>query len=256
MRQFMAFVKKEWMEQLRTGRFLLLLIVFLLFGILSPALAKLTPLLYEMMQESMQEQGLVLQSVTVTALTSWQQFYKNISMMLLVLVAMSSGVLTGEYQKGTLIIVLTRGLPRWMVIAGKMLVQMVCWTIYYWSAFGITLAYTVYFWDNGIAKHWLFAGFGIYLVGLWLLGLLMLGSVLLRNNMGVMLFTGAVVMVCYLAGMVPDIAGWLPTRLLASGTLLNGVVKMDEFAKAAWVCAGTGVLCVGLAAAGFNKKRL
>lgn len=252
----MAFVKKEWMEQIRTGRFLILLIVFVLFGILSPALAKMTPWLFEMMQESMQEQGIVVQETAVTALTSWQQFYKNVSVMLLVLVAMSSGVLTGEYQKGTLITIVTRGLPRWMVVIGKTLVQILCWSIYYWGAFGITLAYTVYFWDNKIAEHWLFAGFCVYLTALWLLALIMLGSVLFRNNMGVMLFTGAIVMVCYLVGMVPDAAVWLPTRLLSSGELLNGAMKVSDFTKAAWMCVGTGVLSEVLAVAGFNKKRL
>lgn len=256
MRALMAFVKKEWMEQIRTGKFLILLIIFILFGILSPALAKMTPWLFEMMQESMQEQGIVVQEAVVTALTSWQQFYKNISMMLLVLVAMSAGVLTGEYQKGTLVTIVTRGLPRWMVIAGKSLVQIVCWTIYYWSAFGITFAYTVYFWDNGIVKHWLFAGFCVYLMGLWLLGIMMLGSVLFTNNMGVMLFTGAVVLICYLVGMVPDAAVWLPTRLLSAGNLLDGSMKMSEFAKAAWVSVGTGILGELLAVVRFNKKCL
>lgn len=256
MRQMMAFIKKEWMEQVRTGKFLILFIIFVLFGILSPALAKLTPLFYEMLQESMQEQGLMVAEVTVTALTSWQQFYKNIGMMLLVLVAMTSGVLTGEYQKGTLITIVTRGLPRWMVVAGKAFVQIACWTIYYWSSFGITLAYTMYFWDNTVAKHWLFAGFCVYLMGVWLISLLMLGSVFFTNNMGVMLFTGAVVMVCYLAGMIPDAAEWLPTRLLDAGNLLNEAMKMKEFVKAAWVTGGTAILSLVMAAAGFTRKRL
>ena len=36
-----AFLKKEWMEWKRTGRMAVLLLVFLLLGIMNPALAKL-----------------------------------------------------------------------------------------------------------------------------------------------------------------------------------------------------------------------
>lgn len=41
MKQLMAFMKKEFLEQLRTGRVILLLILFCLFGILNPATAKI-----------------------------------------------------------------------------------------------------------------------------------------------------------------------------------------------------------------------
>ena len=34
-----AFLKKEWMEWWRTGRFMVLLLIFVLFGIMNPAMA-------------------------------------------------------------------------------------------------------------------------------------------------------------------------------------------------------------------------
>lgn len=36
-------MKKEWMEQVRSGRLLILVIIFILLGIMNPAVAKLTP---------------------------------------------------------------------------------------------------------------------------------------------------------------------------------------------------------------------
>ncbi len=49
MKQLTAFTKKEFMELIRTGKALLLMILFILFGIMNPAIAKLTPWLLETM---------------------------------------------------------------------------------------------------------------------------------------------------------------------------------------------------------------
>ena len=66
-----AFLKKEWMEWKRTGRMLVLLLIFALFGIMNPAVAKLTPWLMETLSESLADTGLVTTTVTVDAMTSW-----------------------------------------------------------------------------------------------------------------------------------------------------------------------------------------
>ena len=49
----LAMLRKEWMENVRGGRLLNLLVLFVIFGIMSPAIAKLTPWLMEMMAEEM-----------------------------------------------------------------------------------------------------------------------------------------------------------------------------------------------------------
>lgn len=43
MRGYLAFVKKELLEQVRTYKLLILLLVFFIFGMLSPLMAKLMP---------------------------------------------------------------------------------------------------------------------------------------------------------------------------------------------------------------------
>ena len=81
MRQINAFIKKEWMEQQRTHKLMIILIVSLLMGIMAPAVAKLTPVLFESMTDTLAEQGIVgIEVGEVTAITSWQQYYKNIFM--------------------------------------------------------------------------------------------------------------------------------------------------------------------------------
>ena len=83
MKTLMAFMKKEWMEQIRSSRLFILGLIFLAVGIMNPAFAKLTPWLMEMVAETMEESGLVVVEVKVDAMTSWTQFYKNISTVLI-----------------------------------------------------------------------------------------------------------------------------------------------------------------------------
>lgn len=83
MRKLIAFTKKEYMEQLRNGRLVVLCILFVLLGIMNPAIAKLTPWMYQIFADSLAENGIVVTAVPVNAMTSWTQFFKNIPIGLL-----------------------------------------------------------------------------------------------------------------------------------------------------------------------------
>ena len=89
-----AFLKKEWMETIRTGRGFLLLLIFGLFGIMNPAIARLTPWMMKVMSESLRDAGFVMTAVEVNAMTSWSQFYKNIPLALIIFVLLVSGCFT------------------------------------------------------------------------------------------------------------------------------------------------------------------
>ena len=133
-----AFLRKEWMELYRSGRFLILLLIFTLFGIMNPAVAKLTPWLMETLTDSLAESGLTVTEVTVDAMNSWGQFYKNIPAGIVVFILLCSSSFTGEYQKGTLIPPVTKGLSRRKILLAKALTMFVLWTVMYWLCFGIT----------------------------------------------------------------------------------------------------------------------
>jgi ABC-2 type transport system permease protein len=256
MKQLAAFTKKEFMEMIRTGKAYILLIIFVIFGIMNPAIAKLTPWIYEMMADSLKEQGITIGNVVVTAMSSWEQYYKNMSMEFIVLVVMFCGILTSEYQKGTLINMLTKGLPRWKVILAKNVALLVGWSLCYWMCFGITCAYNAYFWDNSIAKHFVFAATGSYLFGIWLISLIMLCSAFLNSGSAVLLTTGGIYTVTYLLSMIPDVAHYLPTKLTSGMELLTSTARIQDYIGA----IVTTVLLIALSSiatvAGFNRKSL
>ncbi len=99
MRQLIAFAKKELKENWRTGKIITLSALTVIFGIMNPLLAKLTPYLVQAMSTTLAESGISVQKITVDATTSWTQFYKNIPMLLIFFLLLFSGILTSEYQK-------------------------------------------------------------------------------------------------------------------------------------------------------------
>ncbi len=257
MRQFSAFIKKEWMEQSRTNKLLILGIVSVIFGIMSPAVAKLTPVIFEAMSESLSDQGISsIQLGEVTAITSWQQFYKNISTLMIVFVIMASGTLTNEYQKGTLVNIVTKGMPRHKILISKLIVQVILLSLSYFITFFTTYIYTVYYWDNSVVKHCFLAALLPYLFGLWLIALIFLASAISNTNISVLLFVGGAVALCYLLGIAPDIKEYLPITLLESGNLLTEASSPADFAKSTLVTAITALLAIPASIMAFNKKNL
>ena len=106
MKSLFAFMKKEWLETVRSGKIVILVILFVLFGIMNPAVAKLTPWLMETLADSLAEAGMIVTAVQVDALTSWTQFFKNIPIGLIAFVLIYSNTFTKEYQSGTLVLML------------------------------------------------------------------------------------------------------------------------------------------------------
>lgn len=256
MKSLIAFTKKEWMEQLRSGRLLLLLVLFFLFGIMNPAIAKLTPWMFELMADTLEESGMIVTTVTVDAMTSWTQFFKNIPMALIVFVLMESSIFTREYQSGTLVLALTKGLERYKVVLAKTIVLAVLWSAGYWLCYGVTFAYNAYFWDNGITKNLLFSATCWWLFGLFAVTLVVLFSVMAEGNSGVLLGTGGVILVAYLVSLLPKAKPFSPAKLMGSATLLTGAEGKDAYYRAILI---TVVFCVAAVAVSIpvqNKRKM
>ncbi|MDO5409826.1 MAG: ABC transporter permease subunit [Lachnospiraceae bacterium] len=254
MKQLTAFTKKEFLEQLRTGKIMILGILFCLFGIMNPAIAKMTPWLFELMSEQLSESGMVIAEMKVDALTSWTQFFKNMPILLIVFIVMLNGILTAEYQKGTLINVITKGLKRWKVLISKLVMMAVLWTVGYLITFGVTYGYNAYFWDNRIVQNLVFAVWGYYLAGLWLITVLLLASAVTRTSSAVTLSVGAAFAVSYLLGLIPEIKKYVPTFLMSSNELMAGTLSSKQCLAAVGITAFLTAVNIFLSIVFFNKK--
>lgn len=256
MKAFVVFFKKEWLESARSGKLTLLGCLFLLFGVMNPAIAKLTPLLMELFADSLSESGMIVTEVQVNALTSWTQFFKNIPMALIVFLLTYSNSFTKEFDSGTLIPILTKGLSRYKVLFAKASTLLLVWTVGYWLCFGITYGYTAYFWDQSIVQNLMFSIFCWWLFGVWTIAAVILFSTLTRANTGVLLGTGSAVLASYLLGFIPKLKTTVPTRLMDGNSLIYGIDGIETYVPAIVTVCGLIVLLIGIALPIFNKKQL
>lgn len=256
MKPLLSFLKKGYLEAARTGKLVILALLCLLFGIMSPAIAKLTPWLMDMMSETMAESGLVVTDVQVDAMTSWTQFFKNAPIALIAFVLLFSDMFTKEYRSGTLLLMLTKGLSRYKVVLAKTVLLLSLWTAGYGLCFAITYGYNAYFWDNSVANNLLPAIACWWLFGVWVLCLLILFSSLLQNNAGVILCTGAAVLVAYVVSVIPKAKAYSPAMLMENNSLLHGMEGIDASLKAIVVVVALCVVCVAVSIPIMNKKQL
>lgn len=251
-----SFFGKELLAQLRTGKLLFLLILFALFGVMNPAIAKLTPWLLELFSDSLAGSGMTVTEVTVTARDSWGQFFKNIPMALIAFVLLEGGIFTGEYRAGTLTLSLSRGLCRYQVVLAKAAVLLILFTVGYLLCFLITYGYTAYFWDQSTVHHLATAVFCYWLFGVLTISLLCLFSTLLSEGAGVLLGTGAVILVLSLVGLIPGIRDYLPTALTDGTSLILGAVEPAARLAPILITAAASLACFFSSIPIFNQKRL
>lgn len=256
MKSLLSFMKKEFFEAARTGKLIILLLLFVLFGIMNPAIAKLTPWMMEMFADTMAESGFIITDIQVDAMTSWTQFFKNIPMALIAFVLIYSDIFTKEYKSGTLLLILTKGLSRYKVLLSKTVLLLSLWTLGYGLCFAITYGYNAYFWDNNVANNLFLAAFIWWLFGIWVISLIVLFSAVLENNTGVSLCTGGIVLLAYVFGIIPKIQPYTPMMLMDTASLMTGAEGIDTYIKAIFITAVLSVVCIVISIPIINKKQL
>lgn len=256
MKSLLSFTKKEFTEHFRSAKIFILAGLFLLFAVMSPLLAYFTPVIVEMLSESMAQIGTQITVSEVTAMDSWLQFFKNIPIALIVFVILESNIFTKEYQKGTLVLALTKGLKRYKVIIAKTLVMLLLWSVCYWGHFGLTYVINDLVWDNSVVQNLGFAVFCCYLLGVMAICLVVLFSTIANANIMVLVGTGGLIFGSYLVGMLPKIGKFFPTQLLSTTNLLYGMQEVSYFkyaiVTASIVCVVSLILSVPL----FNKRHI
>lgn len=256
MRQLTAFIQKEFTEVMRNSKLLICAIIFILLGIMNPAIAKITPWLVEQFSNATSGAGMLIQTMEISALTSWEQFFKNMPMGIVIFVLMFSGIVAAELQKGTLINIVTKGMPRWKIMVSKLILLLVLWTGMYFASYIITYVYNDFYWDNDTVNNIFFSVFCLYLFGVWLISLIILMSALADNSAAVSIGVCGVFLLSYLLGIIPTVQDYLPTKLKGSSSLIYELAKPADFTGAIVVVAIWSLADIIMGIIIFNKKNL
>ena len=252
MNGYLAFVKKEFTENMKNYRFLIMLVVFFVFGIMSAFLAKFTPEILSAFAAEMK------MSSEPVALDAWKQFYKNISGVgFSAVIILYGSCLSGEYSKGTLVLMVTKGLSRKAVIFAKYTVAAVLMTISYWGSYSFTYGYTAFLWSDTKLSNVALAAFALWIVGFLYLSILMIGCVLFKQTFTSILFTGGMVAVISLLGTIEPLAKFSPFHLTTQNIdLISGIVAPSDFITSVLTSVIMSILGLLIAIKLFNTKAL
>jgi ABC-2 type transport system permease protein len=254
MRGYIPFIKKEFTEQLRTFRVLIILAVFFIFGMMSPLLAKMLPDI----MSGMEIQGMTITIPEAKAMDAFGQFFKNTTQMgVIVILLVFGGIISNELTKGTLINILAKGLGRHTVILAKYTAALILWTVTFLLSALVNQGYTMYLFDTSEVKNVVFAMFCFWLFVAFLLALIILSSILTGGSFGGLILTAAVLGGLLLLNVFPNTEKVNPIYLSSHNLeFLSGSLKPVEATTPILI---TVVLIIAILTASislFNKKKL
>lgn len=250
---YLAFTKKELKENTKNFRLLVMVFIFLIFGLSSPLLARFTPEILSAFAS-----GMDISVTPPAAMDSWEQYYKNISGIgFSALIILFGSMLSSEYSKGTLIIMLTKGLSRPSVILAKFTASAAVMTLCYWASFAVTYGYTAFLFHEPPLPHTLFAALALWIIGFLYLSILLLGCVLFRQTFTSILFTGGMAALFSLLTFVKQTEPYNPFILTSRNLdLLSGKAVPSEFFIPMLLTLVLIIVSLCAAVKIFNKKQL
>lgn len=251
---FLVSVRKELIQQWRTRRFLVVMAVFVLFGLTSPLVAKLVPDIIKNVAGAEQFADLI---PTPSAVDAMAQYVKNITQfgfMLAVLLGMNA--VAGEKEAGTAAMILSKPMPRWAFVLSKFTAQSLVYLSAYFVAGLGAYYYTIIIFGSLDALT--FLGINLLLL-LWLLtfvGASLLGSVI-GSSIASAAGVGIGLAVAFLlAGNIPGYGQLFPGGLVAWASALGANMPMPANGGALAASFVLIVLCLMWSVALFERQEI
>lgn len=225
MREFYVLVKKELLEQWRTKKILIMIIVFLFVAVASPILAKLTPELLK----GLSVQGMKIELPTPTYKNAIDQLIKNISQIaLLVLVFVAAGSITDEKNKKTLEIILTKPISRTKFILSKFISNYISLGLIFVASIILFYLYTTSLFASFSFINFIIMATIVLLYIFMIISITILASAVLKNSIA----AGAVGFISFILfgtifGMIEQIKNLSPNLIFSNykDVVSNGYIQ-------------------------------
>ncbi|TCK90609.1 ABC-2 type transport system permease protein [Natranaerovirga hydrolytica] len=202
-----AFFKKELKELIKTHRFLVITVLFIFFAIVSPVTARY---INEIII-NFGDLDITLPSPVFT--DAYTQFFSNNTINVIILIILTSGTVVSEKSKGSIMLILSKGLERRKLLLTKTLVYCTFFTFVYWLSVCITYLYTYLLFEEAYTPALLISFGTTWLYGLFLIVVAILMSVISYSfSMAAGLTFGAYIVFNIIAS-VPYINKYSPAYL-------------------------------------------
>lgn len=244
MNKVWPFLRKEFLENFRSGRLTFLVILFSVFGIMNPAIAKLTPWILRMLAEPLAKSGITFKEIEITALQSWEQFYKNIPIVLIVLVVIFGGIFSNEYARGTLTPLIVKGLSKTSIFLSKYIIVFCTWTAGFWLCYMITYVYNDIYWDNAGIPNVQTAAFLWWFFGIWIISIEMMFAINCHSSSTVILLVGVVFFASYILSFFARLKNIVPTCLMNGYSFLTGAAAPESIMTSVYVTLAMCILAI------------
>lgn len=255
---FVTLLRKEILENRRTHRLLILAVVLLVFGMLSPITARFAPEIIRLAAGDTANTDALMQLIPdPTVIDAVDQYLKNLTQIgMLVIVLLVMGLVAGEKERKTAVLLLVRPVRRPVFLLAKFsaFVFLLCCCL---AAAGLAC----YLYTGLLFGEWLDAGAFTAINGLMLLYLLVpltltfFGSTVSYSRVLAAAIGLGGWLVLNLLGAVHAFRDYAPGRLSAAAAGLSRGMPFD-----AWAAVLTGlaliILCLICGASIFQKQEL
>ena len=216
---FLVVIRKELLELWRTNRLLVILVVFVFFGLLSPLVAKLTPELIRLIPEGEMIAELIPPPSFNDAMV---QYSKNTSQFGIVLaLLMTMGAVAQEKDKGTAAMMLSKPLSRSAFLGAKFVALGLAFMIGLAASAAAAYYYTMLLFEAPDISSWLALNGLMFLYLLVFVALTLLCSTVSRSLIVAGGLGFGAMAILSLLGMLSVIGDYMPAQLLKWGLGLN-----------------------------------
>jgi ABC-2 type transport system permease protein len=212
---FWASLRKEIIEQNRTKKLLVTVIVLVLFGMLSPVMAKYMPELFKIIPGA--DQFAIIMP-TPTIADAIGQYVKNISQFAIILaLLLPMGAVAVEKEKGTAAMMLVKPLPRSVFLLVKFLSYGFTFLVSITLAGMVAYLYTWYLFAPMNVGAWIAINLLLWLYAMVYIALTLLFSTLVKSQALAAGISFGVLIVLSIVGSLPTISKHLPAQLITWG---------------------------------------
>jgi ABC-2 type transport system permease protein len=219
---FWVALRKELLEQWRSYRLLIVVVVWLLFGFTSPLFAKYTPEIIKLAMPNGDEIANLVP--TPTAATAVEQYLKNIGQIgVLLALFMAMGAVAGEKDKGTAALMLVKPMPRGVFVMAKFVALGATFAAGFTLASGACYYYTMLLFEALDVPSWLAANGLTLLFVLVFVALTLFCSTLSSSQVVAGGLAFGLWMLLIVTGGLPRVGEVLPGQLTVwAGELMDG----------------------------------